>query len=162
LRVIDRSGAVVSEAAVYPDVDVHIESLGSGTDVFRITEFMGCPGGNSSGWNTVFLEVRNGHVARLRAYGENGEEREVAMSATNDERWKLTQRNGRTELVVQLEGSPPEPALIETRFWFENGAYRFLEQIAVAYDPAIAKQSGPWHGALDFHGAGWGAPEASL
>lgn len=158
LQVRDRSGAVVSEAALYPDVGIQVEDLGSGTDTFRATEFIGCPGGHSSGWHTVFLEVRGGKVSRLRAIGAGAAEREIAMSATNDERWKIERKPGRCELVVQLEGSTPEPALIETHFWFENGQYRFLERKSDSYDPEIAKQSGAWHGALDFHGAEWGAP----
>lgn len=103
--------------------------------------------------------MHNGQVSRIRASEEKGAEREMAVSATNDERSKLDQRLGRPELVVQLEGPPPEPALIETRFWFENGAYHFQAQATATYEASVAKQ---WHGALVFHGAGGNAGPQSL
>jgi hypothetical protein len=161
LQVRDRSGEVVSTATLYPDVGVEVEDIGSGTDTFRATEHVGCSDGHWSGWNTVLLEVRGGQVSRLRALGPGNEEREIAMTASDGERWKFAGTAERRELVVQLEGSAPEPALIETHFWFGEGRWRFEERRSESYDPEIPKQPGPWNGALTFHGAEWPAPEKS-
>jgi hypothetical protein len=154
LQLRDASGAVRDELTLYPDVSLRTEALGSGTDSFLLTEYLSCPAGHWCGWNTVFAEVRGGHLSRLRALGPKGEESDMVFSASGGARWKLERKAGRSvELVEQVEGpAPVVPALIERRFYFENGRFHFTEKQWADFDPKVARQGGRWFGALEFHG----------
>ena len=89
-------------------------------------------------------------IFALRARGESGDGGRGVAGA----RWKLERRarRGPRDLLVQLESFvPPGPALLETRFSFSRGRYRFTERRWPEFLPKNAKQPGPWNGALRLH-----------
>ena len=78
----------------------------------------------------------------------------MVAEASRGARWKLERRarRGPRELVVQLESFvPPGPALLEARFTFSRGRFRFTERSWPEFFAKNAKQPGPWHGALELH-----------
>jgi len=154
LTLRDARGAVLDEHTLYPDVSVQIEDLGAGTDTFLATEHVSCPEGHWCGPRTVFFEVRGGRLSAIFALGPRGEERPMVAVASRGARWKLERRarRGPRDLLVQLESFvPPGPALLETRFSFSRGRYRFTERRWPEFLPKNAKQPGPWNGALGLH-----------
>jgi len=148
-------GSVLDELTFYPAVHVGARDLGSGTDTFLATEHVACLAGHWCGWRTVFFEVQNGHLVRLRAAGSNGEEREMAVTASLGSRWAIVSgKNHAQDLVYQVEGPSglDQPVFVETRFSFTRERWRFSERQGAEYDKSVLRQSGKWSGTLEFHG----------
>jgi hypothetical protein len=144
-------GAVLSELTLYPAVDVAARKLGSGTDTFLATAHVGCGAGRWCGWRTVFLEIRNQRLVRLRAEGVGGQ-REIEATASFAARWMLTPATsaGARDIIVQREEPDRNPAVscVETRFSFSSGSWRFTER-EVARNDQASREMGPWMGSLD-------------
>lgn len=155
LTLRDRQGAVVDEVTLFPDVTVKLEDLGAGTDTFLATEHLACPAERHwCGPRTVFLEVRGGRLSRLSAIGPRGEERAMVAVDSGGARWKLerSRRFKTRDLLVQVESFvPPGPALLETRFTFSRGRFRFSERKWPEFLPKNVKLPGPWQGELALH-----------
>lgn len=154
LELSDRSGAVRDEITLFPDVVLTQEDLGTGTDTFLVTERVSCATRHWCGWTTLFLEVRDGRLVHLKARGERGEERPLAVTASQGSRWMLVRgtRPRQRDVLEQVEGPVPgAPALTETRFTYERGSFRFSERTWPDDRPTVVGQRGPWHGTLDFH-----------
>jgi len=149
LEVRDRKGAVVSEETLYPEVGIGIENLGSGTDTFVVTEHAACPGGHWCGPTTVFFEV---HDASSPGSGRErcGERQEHGGERLLGCRWKIEQRDGRYELIEQVENSlapvSSRPILVRVR------SVSWEQRTADDYEPKVAKEHGQWRGILEFHG----------
>jgi hypothetical protein len=98
----------------------------------------------------VFFELRNERLLRLSAEGVGGQ-REVEASASFAERWMLmpAARIGAQDIVVQREDPfrNPTVSLVETRFSFSGGSWRFTER-DVPRDKA-SRQGGQWLGSVD-------------
>lgn len=153
LRKLD--GTVVDELTLYPAVDVVARNLGSGTDTFTATEHIACLAGHWCGWRTVFFEVQNGRLVRLRASGPDSKEREMALTASLGSRWTFASgKHGAKDLLYQVEATSglDEPVFVETRFSFLDGHWTFTERQAAEYDKRVLHQPGKWAGTLEFHG----------
>jgi hypothetical protein len=148
-------GTVVDELTLYPALDVVGRNLGDGTDTFFATEHVACLAGHWCGWRTVLFQVQHGRLVRLRAAGENNEERELSVTASLGSRWALASAKGGLEdLLYQVEGPSglEQPVFVETRFSYSNGRWRFTESRSNDYDKSVLRQSGKWNGTLEFHG----------
>lgn len=154
LELRDQTGTVRDELTLFPDVVIAEEDLGTGTDTFLVTERISCAASHWCGWTTVFVEVREGRLVRLRARDRRGEERPLVVTASQGSRWMLVRgtRPRQRDVLEQVEGPvPAAPALTETRFTYERGSFRFNERKWPDYRPAVTRQRGQWHGTLDFH-----------
>jgi hypothetical protein len=149
------AGEVVEELTLYPAVSVEVKDLGHGTDTWFATEEILCAAGHWCGWGTHVIEVRDGHLAQVRARGQNGELREVDLAASMGSRWKVARgaNPGKQEIVYQVEQAEigDDQVLTTTRFFFADGVWQFADEYAKTYDPRVVKQPGQWRGSLEFH-----------
>jgi hypothetical protein len=155
VQVRRSDGVVVDELTLYPALDVVARNLGDGTDTFFATEHVACLAGHWCGWRMVPFQVQNGRLSRLRAVGDSGEERDMAVTASLGSRWALSPaKAGLLDLVYQVEGPSglEQPVFVETRFSFQSGRWRFSEVRSSEYDKSVLHQPGKWSGTLEFHG----------
>lgn len=153
LRASD--GTTRGELTFFPLVRIAKENLGAGTETFLATELPSCEDAQWCGPRTRFFEVRQGRLDWIEAVGPRGTQRLFEVSATGGARWKIERRKKPpgADVLAQVEAFvPPGPALIETRFTFSRGRFRFTEKVSAAYHPSVAKQPGPWQGHLELHG----------